>query len=64
LGRASILVTLAKIGRSWACVAVGREASGVEARDATEVSGRVTGWLTPFRLEETAAKPRDPSGRP
>jgi hypothetical protein len=36
-------------------LAVGREASGVAVRDSMMVTGRVTGWLTPFRKEETAA---------
>jgi hypothetical protein len=34
-------------------LAVGREASGVAIRDSMRCIGRVTGWLTPFRYEDS-----------
>jgi hypothetical protein len=45
-------------------LAAGREASGVALGDSMMGIGRVTGWLTPFRYEEIAAKPHGASGRP
>jgi hypothetical protein len=42
----------------------GREASGVALGDLMMGTGRVTGWLTPFRYEETAASAKAADGEP